>query len=108
MTATTTLARAGKISLIKSTAAGAIPALIIIAFFVFSAAAKPEWGALWKIRPFVITPLAGALAGALIYFVMTRRMQGNMKILAAVFCAIGYFVALWLGIVLGLAGTLWD
>lgn len=87
---------------------GAI-ALLAIAFFIIPTEGKPEWGAYWKIRPFIITPLAGLTGGACNYFIVNWfRQNGWSKAIAYIISFIVFFIGLWMGIVLGLAGTLWD
>ena len=89
---------------------GAIPALILISLFVFTADnPNPEWGRFWMIRPLIIVPLAGA-GGGLFYHLMDRfSSRGSMpKALAIVLSLVVYIIGLWLGIVLGLDGTYWD
>lgn len=94
---------------IRATAIGAGIALIAILFFVVGAESQSHWPEHWQIRPLIITPLAGGIGGALFY-VATQQLQraGLNRIAALILCAIGYFIALWLGIVLGLDGTMWD
>lgn len=90
--------------------AGGAIGLAIISLFVFGIdTPDPAWGKFWRIRPLLITPLAGATGGACNYFI-TRyyRIAGMNKILAMILSAIIFLVGLWLGIILGLDGTLWD
>ncbi|BFG70752.1 hypothetical protein KACHI17_16330 [Sediminibacterium sp. KACHI17] len=70
---------------------------------------KPEWGSLWMLKPLLITPLAGAGGGAFFYY-MTQIVKNNVwaKLVATVVGLVGYVIAIWLGSVLGLNGTLWD
>jgi len=89
---------------------GAGIALLAISFFVFGVDNPPaEWGEFWMIRPLIITPLAGATGGA-VYHVLDRlRARGNISgTLAVILSLIIYVVGLWMGIVLGLAGTMWN
>lgn len=89
---------------------GAGFALLAISVFVFGVDNPPaEWGRFWQIRPLIITPLAGAAGGA-VYHVLDRlRAKGNISgNLAVILSLIIYVIGLWLGIVLGLAGTMWD
>ena len=84
--------------------------LITISFFVFGIdQTKPEWGKLWMIKPLIITPLFGAMAGAFYNFMdnLSKNSAFNRP-LAIVLGLIVYVVVLWLGTVLGLAGTMWD
>lgn len=94
---------------IKASLVGGFAGLILIFFFVSGVEADPEWPRLWKLRPFVLTPLASA-AGAACAYVLCRN--GNrpptVKFLRFVLGAILFLVSTWLGIVLGLDGTMWD
>ena len=89
---------------------GAGIALLAISFFVFGVDdPNPEWGKFWMIRPLIITPLAGAAGGAVYYFLDTLRYKGNLNgTVAVVLSVMIYIIGLWLGIVLGLDGTMWN
>ncbi|SDQ12503.1 hypothetical protein SAMN05421664_0620 [Chryseobacterium soldanellicola] len=97
-------------ALIKRVLFGAAIALIIISLFVFGVDhPKPEWGKFWKIRPLIITPLAGAFGGFLLFLPELIQFQSKWKKIGAVIVSIlAFVVTLWIGIVLGLDGTLWD
>lgn len=99
-----------KSSLAKRMLLGAGIGLVIIAFFVFQVEnPNPEWGKLWMIRPLIIVPLAGAAGGAFYYYMNQISNQGRWKkILATILSLIVFIIGLWLGIILGLSGTLWD
>ena len=97
-------------SLVKHMLAGAGAGLLLISVFVFSVKEPhPEWGKLWMIRPLVVVPFAGAMGGLCNYFIGHYRtrfgVNGSMAVLASAFI---FMIGLWLGIVLGLDGTLWD
>lgn len=97
-------------ALLRSLLFGAGTALLVIGAFVLSVNhPRLEWGKLWMIRPLVITPLAGATGGAFYFFVNQFVGQRGVakKALAMMLGLTGYVIALWLGVVLGLAGTLW-
>lgn len=89
---------------------GAGFALLAISFFVFGVDNPPaEWGEFWMIRPLIITPLAGATGGAVYHILDRLRAKGNISgNFAVILSLIIYVVGLWMGIVLGLAGTMWD
>jgi hypothetical protein len=89
---------------------GAGIGLLLISFFLLSAGApNPEWGKLWMIRPLIIVPLAGAMGGLCNYFIVNYRNQvGVNKVIAVLLSVIVFMVGLWMGVVLGLDGTLWD
>lgn len=97
------------ISLAQPMMLGAGIALFVISFFIFGSETNPDWGKLWRIRPLIITPLAGAAGGAFYYFLDQLSFKGRIKKTVAVISGlIIYIIGLWLGIVLGLDGTLWD
>lgn len=96
-------------SVATSILAGAGIALLVISFFVFGVDDTPaEWGKYWRIRPLIITPLAGAIGGAFYAFMNYKSSRGFNRTLAVLLSLVVYFVCLWLGTVLGLAGTMWD
>ncbi len=97
-------------ALAKRMLIGAIIGLAIISIFIFNVPdPRPEWGALWRVRPLIITPLAGAICGACYHVINALLYQTSQrKILAVVLGVLVYIVGLWLGTVLGLDGTLWD
>src|SRR5687767_11416182 len=97
-------------SILKPLLAGASVALLVICFFIFGADnTKPEWGEYWQIRPLIITPLAGA-AGGFCFYIINRFFARNRwnKALAVFLGILVFIVGLWMGIVLGLDGTMWD
>jgi hypothetical protein len=88
---------------------GAGIGLILISLFLLNAGEPdPTWGKYWMVRPLVSVPLAGA-AGGVFYYLMDglRYWRGSRKILANVLSLLVFLLALWLGTVLGLAGTMW-
>lgn len=97
------------VTLAKPMLAGAALGLIVISFFVFGAdQTKPEWGDLWMIKPLLVTPFAGALGGAFYYLMDHLASRGLNRTVAVVLSLVVFFGILFLGIVLGLAGTMWD
>lgn len=96
--------------LTRSMLVGTAIGLAIISFFLISVdRPHPEWGSLWMLKPLIITPLSGAFAGLAFYtlnFLIPK--SGWKNALAFIFSLIVGFIALWLGIVLGLNGTLWN
>lgn len=89
---------------------GAAIGLAIISFFVFGADnPNPEWGKFWMVRPLVVVPIAGAMAG-LFHFFMNKlhRFGGWKKAAAIVVTVLAYVIGLWLGIIVGLDGTMWN
>jgi hypothetical protein len=97
------------VSVAKPILIGAAIGLIAISFFVFGVGnPDPKWGKLWMIRPLIVTPVAGAMGGAFYYFMDYQSSRGFNRTIAVVLSLIVFAVGLWLGIVLGLAGTMWD
>ena len=99
-----------RIQLIRPMIIGGLIALGVALFFLFSAGnPNPEWGRYWMVRPLVIIPLAG-VAGGTFFGLMdnVRRQRELHPALAILLGVIVYIIALWLGIVMGLDGTLWD
>ncbi|MCY1542556.1 hypothetical protein D9M68_783100 [compost metagenome] len=97
-------------SLAKRMLIGAAIGLILISMFLLSVGkGDPAWAEFWWIKPLVIVPLAGSGAGLVSYLLDEFRAQGGwVKILAIGLTVIVYIIALWLGSVLGLDGTLWN
>jgi hypothetical protein len=89
---------------------GAGIGLLLISFFLLSAGEpNPEWGRLWRIRPLIIVPLAGAMGGLCNYFIVHFHYQAGVnKTIAIILSVLVFIVGLWLGTVLGLDGTYWD
>jgi len=88
---------------------GAI-ALIMICMFVFSVKEPPpEWGSLWMIQPLIVSPLVGAMGGLFFYLVnYYGAKRGLNKYLIITLGLIGFIISLWMSIVLGLNGTMWN
>jgi hypothetical protein len=57
----------------------------------------------------IIVPLAGTMGGFCNYFIVNfHSLVGLNKIIAMILSVIVFIVGLWLGIVLGLDGTMWN
>lgn len=96
-------------SFIKPILIGAVVAFLVISLFVFGLNnPAPEWGRFWKIRPLIITPLAGAVGGAFYAYMQSRVNRGFNRTAAVLISLLVYIIGVWLGVVLGLDGTLWD
>lgn len=98
-------------SLGKRMLIGAGIALILISVFLSGVHdPNPDWGKFWMIKPLIMVPLAGAGGGALFYIMhyLLGYQGGWKKVVALILSIIGFVIALWLGTVLGLNGTLWD
>jgi hypothetical protein len=99
-----------KTSLAKHLIIGLVIGFAVISFFVFGVDyVKPEWGEYWRIRPLIITPLAGAAGGAVFYFMdYIGKQRGWSKAGIIAMSTVVAFVGLFIGVVLGLDGTMWD
>lgn len=95
-------------ALAKRMLGGVLVALVLILLFLVPIQnPDPEWGQFWIVRPLLVVSLAGAAGGACFYFI-TRNQTGRKKMLAIGFSFLVYVIGLWMGTILGLAGTLWD
>ena len=97
-------------SLLKRMLLGAAIGLCVIALFIFPGGEpNPSWGSLWMVRPLIVVPLAGAMGGLCNFFILHYHTQfGIHKIIAVIVSVFVFVVGLWLGIVLGLDGTMWN
>lgn len=84
-------------------------AFMAISFFVFGVDnPNPEWGKNWRIRPLIITPLAGAAGGAFYAFMNYQISKGFNRTFGIILSLIVFVIGLWMGIILGLDGTMWN
>lgn len=97
-------------SVYKRMLQGAGIALVLITIFLAGVDdPNPDWPKFWMVKPLLVVPIAGAMGGVFYYFMDFMRNQGLwIKILANVISMFAYLVAIWLGSVLGLDGTLWN
>ncbi len=98
------------VSLAKPVLLGGGIAFLLISFFVFGVdEPDPAWGKRWMIKPLLITPIVGAVGGVFYFFMdQLSYRNGFNKTVAILLGLLGFVVALWLGIVLGLNGTMWN
>ena len=89
---------------------GALIGFGFISLFVFSVKEPdPSWGPYWQIRPLIIATLAGAVGMLSFYLQDIIKPKGEMSATFLIAGEIVLFgIAIWLGIVLGLDGTMWD
>ena len=95
--------------LAKRMIAGAAIAFLLISLFLLSAGkANPAWDKFWMVRPLIVVTIAGAIGGWCNYYIIQYHKRfGINKIAAIILSSIAGIVGLWLGTVLGLAGTMW-
>ena len=95
--------------ILRGMAIGAGFALIIMTIFLVTAGpGKPEWGAYWRIRPLILTPVIASFGGAFFGYLNFRFRGGWLGLAAVLLGIVIYVISLWLGSVLGLVGTHWD
>lgn len=97
-------------SLNKRMVQGAIIGLVLISAFLISAGkGRPEWGNWWMIRPLIIVPFAGAVGGAIYYYMDQVRSKGGWnRVVADLISIIIFLIGMWMGSILGLSGTYWN
>ena len=97
-------------SLAKRILVGTGIGLVAISYFLISSGGgDPAWGRFWMIQPLIITPFAGAMGGLCNYIIFKYREQfGVNRVFATILSVLVFIVGLWMGIVLGLNGTMWD
>lgn len=97
-------------SLLKRVLLGAVIGLALISFFLLNVRnPDPSWPKLWMLRPLIIVPVAVAGAGLFFHFLDKYRYEhGWNKTFITVLGIIGHIIALWMGMIVGLDGTLWD
>jgi hypothetical protein len=94
-------------SLIKPMILGTVVGLV--AFFFFSRGeAKPEWGPLWKVRPLIVLLLSGAFWGVCFNYLVRQKYFPLSKIATVVLGVLGLLLGIWMGVVVGFDGTMWD
>jgi len=99
-----------KFTLTKLILIGWVIGLAVILVFILPVLnhSHPNWPKYWMLRPLIVTPLAGAAGGVWYYLMDFLRSHGGWKtIVAYALSFIGFIVAIWMGIVLGLVGTMW-
>ena len=90
-------------------AVGLVIGFLVISFLIFRANAPQEWGEYWRVRPLIVTPLAGAMCGTAFHIIHCFfYWMGWKKLLATVAGILVYIVGLWMGTILGLVGTMWN
>lgn len=88
---------------------GGIALLLITIFLLGVKNPNPAWPRFWMVRPLIIVPVAGIAGGLFYHFMYQLGRQRMLARTAAVIIGLaGYMVAIWLGTVLGLDGTLWN
>ncbi len=97
----------GQASLVKPMLLGAVVGLV--AFFFFSRGeGKPEWGSLWKIRPLVVLLLSGAFWGVCFNYLVRQKFFPLSNTATIILGILGLILGMWMGIVVGFDGTMWD
>lgn len=98
------------VSFVKHLVVGTTLALLLISIFLAGVKhPNPNWPAYWMVRPLVLVPVAGALGGGFFYMVRQWGQHETWKkVVATLIGVLGYLVAVWMGTIVGLDGTLWN
>ncbi|MDA3614427.1 LrgB family protein [Polluticaenibacter yanchengensis] len=94
----------------KTMLTGLVTGLVIISLFVFTVNnPKPEWGNNWRMQPLLLTPLVVAF-GSLVFFAnrIFQPQNKTVKTLLLIGSIIAFVFSIWIGIIIGLNGTLWN
>jgi hypothetical protein len=89
---------------------GGFIGVLVASYFFFSAdSPDPAWGKFWMIRPYIVMTFAGAMGALCNHFILQYRWVIGMKKNAAMLLsAVVAIAGMFMGIVLGLDGTLWN
>lgn len=88
---------------------GSLTGLILISIFVFGVDnPNQEWGKYWKIKPLTLTPLLCGLGAMAANWVIRIAPNTSAKYFYWFISIMGFLFSVWVAIVLGLNGTLWD
>lgn len=89
---------------------GSIVGLALILFFFLSAnKPSPAWNATWWLKPLLVVPFTGAMGGLGFHILTSLQTNSGWKQLVLyVFGFIGFLIALWMGMIVGLDGTYWN
>jgi hypothetical protein len=88
---------------------GGIGLFVALFFIVSSGGGRPEWGKFWMIQPLAVLIFAGAMGGFCNYIIVHfRGLFGISKAVAIILSILVFLFGIWMGIVLGLHGTMWN
>ncbi|WP_256003544.1 hypothetical protein [Pedobacter deserti] len=88
----------------------ALVGLIVVSIFVIGAGeGNPAWGKYWRIKPLLLTPTLCAIVG-LCYDITQplRDIKGWRGNVLFILSLLAMLVGLWMSLILGLNGTMWD
>ncbi|TWR31492.1 potassium transporter KefB [Mucilaginibacter pallidiroseus] len=88
---------------------GAGVGLIIVSTFLLQTGEPdPTWNKYWVLRPLLVMTFAGAMSGVFYYLMGNMRSKGGWHtVLANVLSFVVFAIGMWMGMVLGFAGTYW-
>ncbi|TCC90337.1 potassium transporter KefB [Pedobacter frigiditerrae] len=89
---------------------GGVIGLAVVSLLLYATKnPDPAWGKFWMIRPLIVLPLAGATGGAVNYYIDSLTNHGTWKkIFGILLSFVIFIIGLWMGTVLGFAGTIWN
>lgn len=88
---------------------GSIGLAIVSVFVIGAGKGDQAWGSNWQIKPLLLTPILGAIIG-LLYDITEplRKLKGIIGITFTILSVIAVLIGLFISLVLGLNGTMWD
>ncbi len=97
-------------SMLLNALMGFIVGLGFIALFISGVdQPNPEWGRFWMLRPLIVTPVVSGIGGIALLLPDILGLKTPWKRILGIFGGLLLFIiALWMGIILGLDGTLWN
>ena len=84
--------------------------LVVVSVFVIGAGkGEQAWGHYWQIKPLLLTPLLSAIIGLLYDLTEPlRKLKGIIGIVFSILSVLAVLVGIFISLVLGLNGTMWD
>lgn len=96
---------------VKPAYIGAAIGYLIITIFLLVPGIEPHpsWPKFWMIRPMVFVPLFGVFGGLFFKLMTMAKTMGKFNgFITVILAVLGFIIAIWVGLILGLDGTLWD
>lgn len=89
---------------------GCFSYFMVALFFITSVdIPNPIWPACWYVKPLIVLPINGLLCG-LVTYIISKVIKGSntLNFFSMLLQTLSFIVMLWLSIVLGFHGTLWN
>ncbi len=104
------MAKNYKRSFVKILMLGFTLGLFIATLFIYSVPfPKFSWGPNWMVKPLILVSLISAIGSIPFYYAnQYDAPHPKNKILTYILSAVVLIICIWIGVVLGFKGTLWD